>query len=75
MVCKIIPSGIVCGSFNRAAPCAYCKNRHTRLCDFVTGKPVFGKPNSGRTCDKPMCGEHTWWDGTKDFCRDHATPA
>lgn len=75
MACKVAGNMIVCGSFNRATPCAYCSKRHTRLCDFIIEKATFGKRGSGRTCDKPMCDDHTWWDGTKDFCRDHAVPA
>ena len=75
MPCKVKNNMIVCSSLNHATPCAYCPKRHTKLCDYIIKKPIFGKRGSGITCDKPMCGEHTWWDGTKYFCRDHAVPA
>lgn len=44
--------------------CHFCKDRHTKLCDF---------PLKFGTCDKRMCVNHATSVGEDlDYCPDHA---
>ncbi len=65
MNCVRIPNGILCGSFPRRKPCAWCSKPGTRLCDqqFI----------EGGTCDAPMCDAHAYRPAVElDFCPHHA---
>lgn len=54
-------TAIVC---SRPSKCSYCEKPSMKLCDF--------KLESGKTCDAPMCGLHTWSpDFDTDYCRLH----
>jgi len=63
-----LPDGgtaIVCGSFPKEKHCIVCGTFATRLCDY--------RNSDGRTCDAPMCDEHTLRVGpNKDLCPLHA---
>jgi len=57
-------TAIVCGSFPQEKHCVVCGTFATRLCDF--------KLPSGKTCDAPMCDDHTHRMGpSTDFCPLH----
>lgn len=69
MKCATVKIGgvtaIVCGSPRRTKKCVKCGvNAGTRLCDW--------KMPFGGTCDKPICGQHTFSPApNKDLCPDH----
>lgn len=57
---------MACGSFPGAKACVVCGTFATRLCDH--------RNRDGRTCDAPLCDEHTQRAGpNRDLCPLHRT--
>jgi len=55
---------IVCGTFPGEKHCVVCGTFATRLCDHRT--------SDGRTCDAPLCDEHTTrLSAERDYCPFH----
>lgn len=71
MACKKIKlegaTAIVCtrGKKTKVAPCGFCKESHTKLCDY---------PMRHGTCDLKMCDVHATNVGPdQDYCPTHKT--
>lgn len=68
MTCSHVSIGghsmIVCGK-TRIHACSACKEPAVAMCDWKTG--------AGRTCDAPLCSQHTTKPSArKDLCPGHA---
>jgi hypothetical protein len=83
VTCEVVKIGgmtaIVCGRPRRTKKCVKCGiNAGTRLCDWKIGKKNAASSNGGTvqidaTCDKPICGHHTFSPAKdKDLCPEHA---
>lgn len=67
MICRTIKTehgfAIVC-SRSRRRKCHYCDRPATLLCDHPG--------TNGKTCDRPMCGDHAIKIGPdQDHCQEH----
>jgi len=71
MTCKVVQTGditaIVCsrGASQKRYKCSVCGQPATLLCDWKIG--------NGKTCDVPVCHEHTYRPAPgKDLCWAHS---
>lgn len=67
---------IACGNFPKSQSCAYCDQEGTRLCDGAViasqSQVIHIQVTTMKTCDQPMCEEHSHRYGkNNDYCRAH----